>query len=193
MLIAQYDQRDKTDIPYGVIFYPESDHSGAGYRDKEVLQQLYEQVKDGHAIRICEGDSKLKMARYLLEFDRKYGGEHKISFAIVAAHGSEDDIRLGGSDKDKSILRRRDFNDPRLARFGKYFEDDATLILNSCNTGADEGIGQQLSAVIPKVIAPDSPTYISSISVKKSDEKLKFNVEYSLDAQARAFAEGKSM
>ena len=77
-------------------------------------------------------------------------------------------------------------------RSSKFFEKDPTIVLVSCSTGADRGIGEKLSEVMgAKVIAPDRPTNLNDIKVLKKGDSLRFKIEYSEAGAAKTFKAAK--
>ncbi|MFA6321878.1 MAG: hypothetical protein WCX71_00170 [Candidatus Buchananbacteria bacterium] len=181
LLIRQYEEADSLDKPYGVIIYPRSDHNGAFYNDCEVLKSLYDQVEKDLSLRVAECSGKLDFVRTLIKFDRRYNSSdqsgHKISLAIIGGHGTKDSIKFGrynffkpGSpEQERWSITTDDLTGQTAAGATKFFEKMPTIILSSCSTGAENGIGQKLSEVLgAKVIAPKEPTSIRSIKAKKN-------------------------
>ncbi|MBI2035577.1 MAG: hypothetical protein HYT12_02745 [Candidatus Liptonbacteria bacterium] len=188
MLLSQYEERDDIEKPYGIILYPQDDNTGAFYGGRRVFANLYSALKDTHSLRTVEAGSKIEIGRRLIELDRRYGKRHKISFAIIGGHGTINSIKFGDGSK-RSYLFSDDLRGRGVKRSKKFFEDDATLILVSCNTGQPTGIAEKLSKVFGfNVIAPDMPSNIGNIWVKKSaDNKLSFKVEYTEGVDTKSY------
>lgn len=134
-----------------------------------------------------EADNRSDLIHKLAMLNRRYGkGEngHKVSFAIMGAHGSAEDVTIGPSEAKTSTyyyieshiglprtlpsrLRRPSNVHSKDARISiadlnqtitssileTFFEDGATLILFSCQTGLDERM--------PKTINPQTSRYTS--------------------------------
>lgn len=180
ILIRQYDERDNDEMPYGVIFYPRGDHNGAFYGDYDAFQDLFKQLKNKYEIRVGEGASKIDIVKLLYRLDKKYGQKHKISFAIIGGHGTENSIHFGGN-AEKNLLSTSDLRDERhpASKERQYFEQSPTFILVSCSTGAEHGIAEELANVMhATVIAPDQPTNLKSINIDIENNRLNFSVEY---------------
>ena len=191
MLIKQYDEYEDTAMPYGVIFYPKNDHNGAFYGTNHVFGNLFSQTAGKYALRVVEGDSKIDIVKMLHRLDRKYGKSHKIQFAIIGGHGAPDCIQFGGSEA-KHRLKISDLIDKRAKNKSRYFEKNPTIILNSCETGFREGMGQKLSKILnARVIGPDVKTNLKEIKVKFVGDKAEFAVEYLEKGVAQAYSSGQ--
>lgn len=194
VLIEQYDQRDRTDLPYGVVFFPKNDHNSAFYQQNQMFLMLFEQLGDRYALRIAEGESKIEIIMLLRKLDRKYGEHHKISFAILGGHGNPNGILFGGTE-EKHKLKTEDLVDPRAAKTSRYFVEHPTIILSSCSTGFNAGIGQELSKVLhARVIAPDKDSALKYIEAKIGENgDLDFQVGFSHETQSIYYAQGKNL
>ncbi|OGF74023.1 hypothetical protein A3J56_01640 [Candidatus Giovannonibacteria bacterium RIFCSPHIGHO2_02_FULL_46_20] len=178
LLIRQYDEYENKELPYGVIFYPRADHNGAFYQNQQALSELSQQLQGQFAIRIGEGESKLDIVRLLRKLNKQYGNAHKISFAIIGGHGTKDSIQFGNKAGDRYQLHIEDLQDPRVNK-QSYFEEHPTLILVSCSTGFEGGIGQELSRLLgATVIAPKQDTNIKKIETQIDENGVHFGVEY---------------
>ncbi len=103
ILIQQYEERDDLNRPYGVVLYPRADNSGAFYQDKEVFDKLAEQLNGRYSLRIYEAGSRLEVAKRFALANRTYGGNHKISFAVLGGHGTADSIQFGATDLSQAL------------------------------------------------------------------------------------------
>lgn len=182
LLIQQYKEQDNNENPYGVIVYPRSDHNGAFYQNGYIFKDLLDKLDGEFSLRVVECESKIDIARALIKFDRRYnpGGKgHKISLAIIGGHGSENTIKFGGQD-ERHRLRIQDLMGSGIQNTSRFFEEGPTIILASCSTGANKGIGQEMSEKIgAKVIAPKEPTNLTEIQVgRKRGGRWRFNARY---------------
>lgn len=179
VLIRQYENRDRTDLPYGILLYPLDDHNGAFDKDGSTIEDFAKSLDGSFELRIVECDGKRDMARQLLTLDKRYAGApegHKISFAVIGGHGNENLIVFGGTD-EKHRLLKSDFLGKGVGRTGSFFDEDATLIIVSCSTGKEGGIGQELSAALnATVIAPDGNTNLEDLSFDANSRR--FDVKY---------------
>jgi len=193
LLVNQFDEKDDQIKPYGVIVFPKSDWNGAFFQDSHIFRKLGSQLKDKFNIRIIEVENKFDVVRGLVNFKRRYPA-HKISFAIIGGHGTKYTINFG---KEKIDGRHRlepiDLVGERARGVSEFFEPNPSIVLISCSTGAEGGIGQQLSRLMgARVVAPEIPTGISSInSMFDSEGKISFNVEYAIEDAKRSFLAGQ--
>jgi hypothetical protein len=184
LLLKQVEEVEDTSKPWGVIMYPRNDWNGAFYADKDAFEELLTSVKGEFSLRVVECEGKRDVARNLIKLDRKYnpsdGSGHKVSLAIIGGHGTENTIRFGGDD-DRHVLRTEDLLGKGTAKASQFFEVNPTIILVSCSTGAEKGIGQELSEKFgAKVIAPKIPTNISGLhaSRNRGQSKFRFNATF---------------
>lgn len=193
LLSRQYEERDRTDLPYGIILYPRNDHNGAFFNwisDRE-FQQLNKDLAGKFAIRVLEARSKYDIAKALVRLHRRYGAAHRISFAIIGGHGTKDSIRFGDSSEKRYMLYVEDLFGRGARKTSKFFEQNATIILQSCSTGKEGGIGQKLSEVLgARVIAPDIPTNIESLRATINNGNILFQVKYGEPGVARTYHAG---
>ncbi len=191
LLEDQFEQHDN-DVPYGLIMYPRNDHNGAFYQGKHVLDSLSKQLsKHGVHVRVVECEGRFDVARQLVRMNKKYGEANKISFAIVGGHGNTDSIEFGGSDKPHT-LKIEDLQGGGTQRASSFFVDKPTIMLVSCSTGAENGIGQELSVKLgAKVVAPSTPTNLEDIKVRNKGGDLQFIVKYGDSQTTRRYRAGK--
>ncbi len=186
MLIAQYDEVDKTDLPYGVILFNSFDHNGAFYETRKGLNSLRKQLKGKYSLRVVETNGKLDIVKRLHKLSRKYGDSHKISFAIVGGHGDKNTIEFGKDDSSEQRLSYPEFfidsvfKRERMAKYSGYFTDNPTIVLISCSTGKSEkGIASLISESYGTIIAPSEDTAgSSSFKITEEGGKLFFKVKF---------------
>lgn len=197
ILINQFDDRENNEKPYGLLLYPKADYGGAFSQDKKVLQELFQQAAGfGYSLRIAECGTKKNVIRILNFVRHHYGSIH---FAVVSGHGTVESIRLGKprvvtenkdekENEDKYQISLADILRVGVIREGvraleSAFIPNPTIILNSCSTGKEGGIAQNLSRVLlARVIGPDRPTSLESIQLRKvfssKGVSLQFKVKY---------------
>lgn len=189
LLLDQYLLKDDLESPYGILVEPRIDRKkeyggGTMHEHRDIYAKLYEQLREiGINLRISEVGGKSDLAKQLLKFKNKYGSKHKLSFAIIDAHGSKDSIFFGtdkNDTKQKLMLDDLTGSGTKRALDGLFFAEGATLILNSCSTGAKNGIAQIISNEFHgQVIAPNVDTAVGSMRVnQRSDGSLIFHVVY---------------
>lgn len=193
MLLAQYRSIDDKERPYGIIIYPYADHNGAFYRNKDAFRGLHSQLYYTHNIRIAECESRQQIARTLIKLDSAYGDMQKISFAIIGGHGAEDMIQFGDGDKKRYFIHVDDLAGKGLQRTTKFFAKQPTIMLVSCSTGTESGIGQLLSKTLnARVIAPELPTNLKSIgAIVNQNGTLDFDVKYLDEDVERQYQAGE--
>lgn len=198
MLIEQRENMENKERPYGIVLYPKDDWNGAFHADVEVFQTLRRRLKEDpklkdFLIRIYECGSKKDIAKALIDLDQTYRDSHKISFAIIGGHGTKDSINFGGESSPRNKLYSKDLHRSRVQKTGDFFEPEAVIVLVSCSTGQNEGIGQILSEKFGmKVIAPTVPTNIRRILPKFVNGKIDIDVEYSKKNTEAVYAPAKT-
>lgn len=175
MLIAQYDAREKTDLPYGTVIYPYSDHSTAFYNDGKVFQQLFDQVKDRYAVRIFEVKSPLEMVSALNASRKKFG---KISFAIIGGHGSPHSVAFGGRFETRRKLSQNQVAKKGASALSLAFVDNPSIVMSSCSTGQLGGIGEEISKLGARVVGPEESANLENITVKLSAGRIQLDATY---------------
>ncbi|MES2088111.1 MAG: hypothetical protein V4467_03945 [Patescibacteria group bacterium] len=184
LLLDQRREFDSQKNPYGVIIYPRNDHNGAFYQDALTIKAFYADLKGEFSLRVAECEGKIDVVRALQKFDGLYnptdGSGHKISLLILGGHGTENSIQFGGGGK-KHTLYTEDLSRKVSTKAGGYLDENPTIILDSCSTGADKGIGQELSRKFgAKVVAPKTPTGLRSLHASQSSGgSFRFNAQYS--------------
>lgn len=181
ILIAQFDEFKNVEKPYGVMIQATHDWNGGFgmWSNAQVWEKLFEQIKEHYAFRIIEAKSKMEVARRLIGLNRKYGEHHKLSFAFIGGHGSKKSITFGGP-HIRNMLLSEDLTGHGVRRTGSFFEPNPTIVLVSCSTGAEGGIGQELSKALgAKVIAPSVPTSLKNIVAFITRKGIDFSIEYS--------------
>lgn len=190
VLIKQFDTIESQN-PYGIILYPKHDHNGAFYNDKKIINDLFEELGDDYLLRVLECTDASNVLKSLLRLNHKYGGTNKIQFSIVGGHGTKNSIQFGDNEDNESIFTENLIGDA-IKKPGRFFVDDPTIILVSCSTGENNGIGQKLSEVFKAhVFAPDKPTSLKGISASISNHELIFDVQYGDDSSTNQYLEGE--
>ncbi len=196
VLISQSEEFENIDVPYGVVIFPRSDWNGSFSGDVHLFKSLHQQLQGKYALRVFECETKQDIARMLIKLHKKYNAEKnenkKISFAIIGGHGTPNNIQFG-SGEERYALNIDDLLAKGAQRTSEYLKKDATIILLSCSTGANEGIGQRLSEKLGlKVIAPAEPTNIKQITATIEENRINFSVSYT-NGERNMFKNGKKM
>lgn len=183
LLLEQAQNADaaSSDEPHGIVLFPKADYNGAFFDDRAIIDSLSRQLIGRFTLRIAEAGSRFAAISRIARLTRQYG---PATFAIVGGHGTQDSIAFGEwSDRSRSSfqLTRADLVDNAAKRGQRFFTQSPTIILVSCSTGVNEGIGQQLSEVLEaRVIAPNTPTGLRAITATfDADGQPNFSVEYS--------------
>lgn len=204
LLLKQKEQFNDRSKPYGVVLYPRDDWNGAFY-NFPMLEKFYKQLKGEFYLRVFECKSKLGVVKALNKLNKLYNppddSGHKISLAIIGGHGTKNSINFGGRAWDnkeggkKEELHINDLKGSVAEESGKFFIKYPTIILESCSTGADEGIGKELAKVLgAKVIAPTAPNSVQELyAVKKPGRDFRFNVKYGESKEKAEYFEGEKL
>ena len=192
LLVRQFDEFENINSPYGIVIYPRYDHNGAFNGDRGLLFELtVNVVGNGHLLRVIEVGDRRELARNLIKLDKRYGSNQKISFAIIGGHGEKDGIVFGN---ESSRIPIEDLTGRGHIKSRNFFNEQPTLILFSCSTGAKGGFAQELSKLWGvKVIAPDKPTHASSIDIKVINNQLDFKVDYGEKETQQQYMEGSRL
>lgn len=187
ILMAQFDEYENADRPYGVLIHAVDDWNRAFNRAPfaNIWGRLFEQLGEQYNLRIVEVGNKTELARRLIELDRKYGAHHKIAFAFIAGHGNVDSVLLGGS-RNREHLLKKDFSGRGVRRVRDFFVNHPVIVLDSCLTGSPGGISEELSRVYgAKVIAPSNETFgMKNLGVVINGDEIDFEVEYEFRAKS---------
>lgn len=179
-MVRNYNNKEK---PYGLVIFPRDDHNGAFYGGLDSFKNLYGQLNGEFLLRIVECENKTDIARSLLKLDKLYSSDddsgQKISLLILGGHGEKNSIEFGGKDK-KHKLHIDDLAGSGVRKTNKFFIENPTFILNSCSTGVQKGIGQELSEIFKaKVIAPKIPVPLPKLkAIKNENGNFEFDAEF---------------
>lgn len=191
-LTDQYDQRDDKTTPYGVVAVARDDHKYSFHSLSSLLTNVKEELGDSHIIRVIEVDGARSLLAGLNKIHRRYGTEgNKISFGILAGHGNQNGVILGGQEKtDPFFVVTSDLfqNDTLKKGVRNFFTDDATIIFHSCSTGKDDGIAQKVAhALDVTTVAPEGVTERPKIHVANTRGSLVFDATYDEGIQTRRY------
>ena len=187
----------ESDKPYGLAVYPRSDEQasfqGSDFRLGVFMGKLHEL---GHTFRIIEVGNKIELARRIVALDNKYAPvAGKIGFAIIHGHGTPDSIQLGADNRlntGKENIISKDVWNASAQRLSSFFRARVPIVLDSCSTGENAGIGQQLSAIFrTKVIAPDIPArLVRAIPKLTLGGNIDLDVQYEPKDVAKTYVRG---
>lgn len=183
--------------PYGVLMATRSDYNGAFSAStyRKALDSFSKQLKEvGHMLRIVEAPSKRSLARRLISLDRHFASTAgQITFALIAGHGHKDSITFGDSSDLADKIRSEDLSGWGFNRSGEFFKEKAPIVLISCSTGVEAGLGQQLSRAFgTKVIAPDRPTNLVSITpILTADGRIDLSATFTDEDTSRSYVGGQ--
>ncbi|MCX6794518.1 MAG: hypothetical protein NTY31_00755 [Candidatus Falkowbacteria bacterium] len=182
VLIKQYDNRDKTNSPFGIYATGRSDHNGFMYdlNKKIKIEKLANETEPrGYMLKIIETANTIDATKKIINLTRKL--EKKVSFMFVNAHGNTDSIAIGNWGGFRPELTTSNIGRPGIKRFFQYFEEGATLVLSSCLTGSDKGIAEEIAKTSGMtVIASDRKTSgINKLEVHDyKKDQLRFDVNF---------------
>lgn len=187
LLLDQFNYKDDSKTPWGILVYPYSDHSGAFYEDSWFLSTIRSQINGlskKYRIRIVEGEG-LTLAKILVRLHKKYG---PVSFGFIGGHGDKSSIEFG---ENFVITKRQLENGKGTKRFiQKLCPKDTPIILNSCLTGKTDGIAQSLSKLGLVVDAPVKSVHLSKIEFHHKNGRMEINATYH-KAKKNRFKDGK--
>jgi len=179
ILINQFEKKEDSEKPYGIILNSISDWNGAFSKMSKVYGSLYEQTKETHELRVCEKGSKMDILRHLINLKNKY---EKMSYVFLGGHGDSKTIGLGHRGEEKfNLLSIDDFLGAMSKRYNEFFKENISVILASCSTGAKDGIGQKMSETMKglKIIGPKTSSTVEDIKVIiDNDGNINFEVEF---------------
>lgn len=180
LLIKQFDEREKTDLPYGVIITARQDRNGAYASFNSVrANDVFLKQLDGHClIRIVECGTAREIIEALVKLNRAYGERQKISFAIIRGHGTPEDITLGSGSYGKLTKEQLTGTAPNRI-ISNFFVNHPTIILDSCSTGESGGIAESMADQADATIyAPKYVTQHPDIDVKMVNGSPIFTVDF---------------
>jgi len=192
-LLNQYDNIDNQDLPYGVIMNARTDYNGSSYNvsifenhtflNFDTLDNLQNDLQGKYLLRAVEAGGRFSVIRDLINLDRRYGQNHKISFAMFRGHGDEESIGLGdwSEDKPSALISSLDITEAKwLEKIKKFFVADPTIILSSCLCGEKGGLAEKMAEKLHiKVLACDRVSGgIESIKVNEKKGHLDFKINF---------------
>lgn len=160
MLADQFDKHGDVSQPYGIILSGAQDWCGSFTKVSVAPLELYEKVRATHILRVCEARDETELIERVAKLDLTYGEQHKIDFAVIQAHGSNERMSLNAQSNLGSIALSS-----TLAGVGQAFSPNACVALVACETGQQGGIAQALSRILKTtVVAPGTITGIPELS-----------------------------
>lgn len=187
LLLEQIDQKENYEIPYGVFLSTEADWNNSLHMGSETIAGLLDSLQQqGMTLRIAEFNGNVDFVRKLKNFDSIYGNRQRIRFGVLNAHGNQDGMRMGGTNRDGNnqiyTFDQRNLNEREekaLEYIRSFFADEATLILASCSVGKENGVAQTISKIMNiKVLGPIENSSAQEIKVLKSEGGISFEVIY---------------
>ena len=130
-LLVRQVERMNLNVPFGVAMYAKDDHNGAYYQAGQRVDSLHDSLEDNYDIRIFEFGSQRQAVKIFNRIKRTWK-DNKISFALFGAHGSKRSMFFG---KDQGRITTADLQHPIFKSLRTLFENEATVVLDSCSTG----------------------------------------------------------
>jgi hypothetical protein len=194
MLKNQYEYRNDTETEYIIAINPVHDKegpmsTGVFFDHREIYNHLFTELQslpEGQKaiLRIYEADDKFEFLQHL---KNAYQRHKKFQNALIGGHGTTDSVSFGGKDIVHKIVTS-DFDTPEFQEIKNFFEDLPTVVLVSCSTGSEGGIGQKISEVLQCILlAPETPAALEAIHVAFNQEtqKLELTVTYRNSVQVK--------
>ena len=191
LLQEQFENREREDLPYGILLYPYADWNSSFYSDEPILEKFHTSLKGAYQLRVLEASDKREIARHLIDLNRAYhepSGGQPIAFAVIGGHGSEEQIQFGGSGPSQR-LHIQDLTGVGIGRARNFFAEHPTIVLVSCSVGIQGGIAQELSRTLhSKVIAPDNNTKLEELTFQNNEFEAAFR-----GANTQIYEDGEKM
>lgn len=180
VLIRQYELRNRTDVPYGILLNALYDHNGALQKDSNAIDDLACSIRGQYELRIIECESKVDIGRKLQALHAKYTAtdkNNKIQFAVIGGHGNKNEIAFGNTSTADRLLQT-DLAGKGFQRVRDFFIKSPIIIVTSCRAGESGGIAQELSSALnATVYAPTGD--VREQSIKYDVQSGRFTVMFS--------------
>jgi hypothetical protein len=182
--VQQAEQIEDTTSRYVLVAWAKDDNGSSTHLGFDNLHLLGTELNNhGINLRIAEFDDGRDLSKRLIRIDSRYGkeGNEPIN-TIIVVHGSGGiDQKTGDKRPDyfasgrteKEYVRPDDLEalpEKQRKRLEQIFPDGSDILLISCHTGADDGMGQKISKLFPNqtVIAPNVATGTKHLCLKKN-------------------------
>lgn len=174
-LISERENPTVDERPLALVVFPTADYNGAFAQNSFVLKNLIER---GYRVRYYEASNEDEFIQSVL----KGAAGEKTSLLIFGGHGSQGEMQLGEppsprSDNENYSIDISDVAKLRASGISSVVKEGETnIILVACSTGKGgngaENLANALLEVFPgvlKVHAPETDTYLSSLTFNKSN------------------------
>ncbi len=181
LLLRQAEYAENDTVPYGIALYPTADRNGTFSYDEKMFTNLSNDLKGiGCELRVMEVKGKHDIGRRFFML-RDAFPTHLIEFAVIGGHGDAESITLGG-DQARETLSKKDLTGRGMKRIGGFFVHQPSIVLVSCSTGKESGIGQEISSIFgAEVTAPKEDAARASIRAQKRNGKIILNATYNVE------------
>jgi len=192
-LVSQFDHRNDSELRAGKVVVARKDH-GVIEMGERIFGGLYDDLQKLDAgMRIYEEDSKAGIVKTIRDGDYR-----PAEFIILVGHGRSDRITFGDAAKgEEAVLTQDDVRDLRMPyTMRKHTIEGCDIILVSCVTGKDGGIGQEISRQYPDktITAPSEAVSLRSLSATKdAKDHIRIKIEYGSVHVHRKFMGGKAV
>lgn len=151
---------------YGLCIYCESDYSESFQGDGEMLQTLWNQLRDGGVdMYFAECNSALSLVRRLLDSQSEVKGKLPLQFLIIGAHGTEQSLTFGES--ENGHLSLEELNTSGADRLSGLIGQRASTVFLSCDVGVEGGFAQKASEVLSnETVAPNNRLHQGEVTVR---------------------------
>jgi len=176
VLIAQFDQRNNRELPFGIMVNSITDHNEAlgSLGMTGLLKSLHKEADGvGYGVRIYEAGSIEEIVDIMNQSNERYG-EKTPQFALISGHGLPDSIEMDWDHPrfPGRKIRQESFQDEDGLNLAKKMGDNAQVILISCSTGVEGGIAQEISKQGLRVSGPDCEAGAGWVEMKKTQDGL---------------------
>jgi hypothetical protein len=187
MLIEQFDQKEKKG-KYGVIIFPYWDDKLTFNIQGSSLEELRAKAGKELIFRIFETGSTDDFLEIFNSLEKKYNPRNgsTVHLLVIGVHGHKTYFQFGKNDKT-NIEMLRGINT-------KIFSPEASAIIFSCETGTDDGIGQEFSKQTGiKTTAPTEITGLNRFYIHKNKKgKLRIRARFT-SPKTRTFRSGRKV
>lgn len=176
---------------HGLLLSSIEDHNGSSYHHREILSEFYQEQKSDEVHMVpMEANSlrdALKKMIYLRKILEAKGGFVPFKYLILQTHGGKDSVSIGPAGKwrgeslaENFVLvheEEEELYGDRIRRFwNTFFDPTGSLVLVSCVGGAEGGIAERLSRILPevKVVASRTVSYLNHMQYNKGDIQASF-------------------
>lgn len=185
VLMAQYDERNLKDHPFGVAIF-----SKDVYKDPGQIGEIFDAVHPVFGMKIWEIDGKKDLVHAMNTWRKKYG---QASFGLIKTHGNEGGLSIG-----RDYLTVEDF-EAKSGLAKKAFIENPKIVIIACSAGVPGGVGETFFSKMGGIVYSPPFDVLSGAKIEanissKRDISLRVGYwgdEYSIIAYPEPFQKDK--